>query len=381
MNFPTLYKTTSTGKLQMWRIWTEGNKILTEWGQVDGKKQRGLDVVESGKNLGKVNETTAAEQAELDARGYWEKKSKKHYVTDPSDAMNGVVNETFVQGGLAPMLAHKYSEQGHKIVFPAAVQPKLDGHRCIAVIQDGVATLWTRTQKPITGVPHITEALQGLNLPDMVLDGELYNHDYRDNFEELSSFIRNVNPKLGHEVVQYHIYDIASDPRSFEDRWYDLYMVTDYAWDGTEPVVFDDLPFIKRVETVIVADEVEMMAQFEAFLAQGYEGLMVRNLDSPYVHKRSYDLQKVKKFDDAEFFIAGVEVGRGKMADKAVFICQTSTGEMFNVKMMGKLEDLKQYVTDPSLAIGRWLTVKYQGITNAAGVPRFPVGMRFRDDV
>lgn len=379
MDFPTLYKKTSTGAIQMWRTWTEGDTLFTEYGQVDGKKQTTSERI-SGVNIGKSNETTPVEQAINEARSRWEKKSKKHYVTDPSAAANGEVDETFVQGGMAPMLAQVYSKHGGKIKFPAFVQPKLDGHRCIAVIRDGVCTLWTRTQKPITGVPHINAEIESMDLPDgTILDGELYNHDYRDRFEELTSFIRNPNPKLGYEAVQYHVYDLADDPRGFEMRHFELYAITKHEYTD-EPVILGEYDHVKRVDTHYVDSEEEMFEWFAEYREQGYEGLMVRNADGKYVNKRSYDLQKVKEFDDAEFTVVGVEQGRGKLAGKAVFICQTASGDMFNVKMAGSLDNLSQYWEKPELAIGRKLTVQFQGFTNAANVPRFPVGLRFRDE-
>ena len=92
-------------------------------------------------------------------------------------------------------------------------------------------------------------------------------------------------------------------------------------------------------------------------------------------------LQKIKEFDDSEFKIVGVKVGtKGSMAGKAVFTCDIPKVGTFDCKMKGKLEDLKQYADDPSLVIGRILTVKYQGYTKY-GFPRFPVGLRFREDI
>jgi ATP-dependent DNA ligase len=370
--FPTLYKKTSTGALQEWTISVNGRTIITEFGQTGGAIQTTYDTIRTGKNLGKVNETTAEQQAEAEALGKWEKKSKKHYVTDPTAAMNGQVDKSFVAGGIAPMLAHVYEKQGHKIKFPAYVQPKLDGHRCIAMVNDDEVTLWTRTQKPITGVPHIIAELESLNLPDgTVLDGELYNHSYRDRFEELSSFIRTPDAKLGHEVVQYHVYDLPSAPDGFGERTFDLYKL----------IAHSGLPSIVYVDTAVVDDGEEMMAEFAKFLSQGYEGLMLRNADGAYVNKRSYDLIKVKLMLDSEFKIVNVEEGRGKLAGRGIFVCETENGTQFKAKMVGNIDALAHAWECPEEYIGKMLTVQYQGITNANGVPRFPVGLRLREDL
>lgn len=81
----------------------------------------------------------------------------------------------------------------------------------MAVIKDGKCTLWSRTKKPITGVPHTQKALErAYQERNFVLDGEIYRHDYRDRFEELTSSIRQETPKPGHKIVEYHVYDMPS---------------------------------------------------------------------------------------------------------------------------------------------------------------------------
>lgn len=367
-HFPTLYKKTSTGAIQTWNVSVDGNVIVADYGQLGGKIQTARDVIREGKNLGKKNATTPEEQAELEAFAQWEKKRKKHYQESIEAVEAGEVDSSVIAGGILPMLAQSYNKHAAKIIFPAAVQPKLDGHRCIAVVKDGEVTLWSRTQKPITGVPHIVEELELLDLPDgTVLDGELYNHDYRDRFEELTSFIKRPEPKPGCEAVEYHVYDTVNQ-WTFEFRQH----FVEYNVEALH---------LMPVETINVEDESAMWEAFAHFTEQGYEGLIVRNWDSAYVNKRSYDLQKVKEFDDAEFQIVNVVEGRGKLAGKGIFVCATADGDTFQCKMTGPLEDLAEYLEHKERYVGHLLTVQYFGITNASSVPRFPVGLRVREDV
>lgn len=369
MPFPTLYKKSSTGADQEWSISAEDNVIVTRWGQVGGAIQETRDTVKEGKNTGKKNATTAVEQAQAEAQATYTKKLKKGYVPSLQAARAGKTDK-LIAGGVNPMLAHKFSEQARKISFPAFVQPKFDGHRCIAMVQDGKASLWTRTRKPITGLPHIIKALELLcNAEDelVVFDGELYNHDYRENFEDLSSFLRSPEPKEGHEVVQYHIYDMALEGTAQNIR----FVILGNLLRGLPP----DSPLV-QVETHVVSDKDSLSRYLVEFTEQGYEGLMVRNIAALYVGKRSYDLQKVKEFDDAEFRVTAVEEGRGKLAGRAIFVLDYQ-GRPFRAKMKGKLADLEKYFKDPGLAIGKQLTVRYFGISNANQVPRFPVGIRF----
>lgn len=398
--FPTLYKLTATGATQSWNIRVEGSTIIKTYGQVGGAMQEARDTITVGKNIGKSNETTPEQQAELEAKSQWEKKLKdKNYHVDVNAAEAGESSDV-VEGGILPMLAHSFAKQGHKIKYPACVQPKLDGHRCVAVVEampcddcesSGIAggpdgyyadkgkpcptcqgattvTLWSRTRKVITGVPHVAEAVAALNLPNgTVLDGELYNHDYREKFEELTSFIRQATPKPGYEVVQYHVYDVAASGPFWERSNFLTSHLTD---DGT----------IVVVPTMEVQDAGELTESFGLFTAAGYEGAMVRNSDSPYVNKRSYDLQKIKEFADDEFKIVDVVEGRGRMAGRGIFVCKSYDGDPFRVKMAGSLDNLTEYLNDKEKFIGRTLTVQFQGLTSDS-IPRFPIGLRFREDL
>lgn len=374
MKLPTLYKKASAGKIQEWTIETEGNVIVTTWGQAGGKLQTTRDEIKEGKNIGKANATTPEQQAEAEAQATWTKKLKRGYLKSSGDAKAGKVDDV-IEGGRWPMLAHRFDKYGHKIVWPAYVQPKFDGHRCIAMVDKaGKCTLWTRTRKIIQSVPHINRAIEALGVADCVFDGELYNHKYKDDFEQITKLIKRDTPTEGHEEVQYHIYDMVSDQTFF-----------------TRTIIRDAMlktlakaDCLVRVDTQPVNDEQEAIVAFERYLALGYEGAMLRNRDGLYIEhptKRSYDLQKIKEFDDFEFKIVGVIEGRGKLAGHGIFKCATEDGGEFEVKMKGDTIALKEFLENPDKFIGRMLTVQYQGFTKKSGVPRFPVGLRLREDL
>jgi DNA ligase 1 len=375
LSFPTLFKKTSTGAIQYWRICVVENPnnsnnhdIWTEYGQVDGKAQTTIDTISEGKNPGKKNETAPRQQAEKEAQSKWEKQKKKGYV-ETVEAAQAEETDDLIEGGIVPMLAHKYSEHAHKVKFPAGIQPKLDGIRCVAVVKDGQCTLWSRTRKSIRSVPHIIQEIEAIfGHEDIILDGELYNHALKKDFEKIVSLVRQEEPAEGCEIVQYHVYDVAGEG-TFKER-HDALM---------EVLELNEPMYLVPVPTKMAANEDDIMLLFDQAISLGFEGVMVRNLASPYVNKRSYDLQKVKEFDDAEFPIVGVEEGRGKMAGHAIFVCKTDSGKEFLAKLKGDTGYLKKLFEDHSLWNGKKLTVQYQGLTGKEGVPRFPVGVAIRD--
>ena len=367
--FPTLYKKTSTGKIQEWDIRVEGNTMYSESGQRGGAKIPTIDVVKSGKNIGRANETTKEEQALTEAESRWTGKKKKGYVEKLKDAQTDKVSD-LVEGGYLPTLAKSYDKDSKHIVFPCAAQPKLDGVRATYT---GGANIWTRTRKEIIGVPHIPEWLSK-NCMFKQLDGELYNHDYKDDFETIVHIVKQKKtPDPKHKVVEYHVYDVPSG-KPFHERMEDLETLARIVDKIKSP--------LKIVETVICKNEKELMEYKDKCLEAGYEGAMVRNLDAPYEYKRSKHLQKLKVFEDAEFEIIGVEEGRGKLAGHAgSFICKTKAGDEFKAKLKGKLSDLRLYFESFNKFKGRLLTVQFQGYTNKNNVPRFPVGLRIREDM
>lgn len=377
--FAPLYSLNLNGSIQRWIISVHGNEIHKEYGQIGGKIQTVVDVVANGKNVGKKNGTTPEEQAALEAKGQWEKKLKNGYAKTEKDAKAGKVDRGFVTGGVEPMLAQKFRDHAHKIKYPCYSQPKLDGIRCIAIVQDGKCTLWSRTRKPITGVPHVIKAVElaMAGKGDIILDGELYNHLYKSKFEEIVSFVRQETPKPGHEIVQYHIYDIVDADKTFEERneWLKEFRY----WLGNPGQKPNNGQFtLVPVPTMYVNDADQLMEHFSMDREAGYEGSMARNADAVYEQKRSYSLQKIKEFDDAEFKVVGVKAGRGRMTECAIFCCETKDGAPFDCKMEGSLDALKVFLQSPNKVIGKMLTVRYQGMTNG-NVPRFPIGVVVRD--
>lgn len=360
-----LYKKTKTGAIQTWEVGVDGNVIVTRHGQLGGAIQETRDAVRDGKNAGRANATTADAQARAEAEARHLKQLKKGYVKDAAAAEAGETDDA-VEGGILPMLAHPYEKAADKLTFPCYVQPKLDGHRCVAQAVTG--ELWTRTRRTIPSVPHIARAV-GL-LKDVVwLDGELYNHDYHDNFEQLTSLLRKAEPAPGHEVIQYHVYDLPG-PGTFAARWAALAALSKH---------FD--PSIHLVETILVNDEAQMWAAYQRFRDQGYEGAIARNADGLYVGSRSGDLLKLKEFQEAEFVIVGLEEGRGKLAGHCgAFVCALPSGATFNAKMVGPTAALKAAWEDQGAWLRKSLTVRFQDYTKD-GVPRFPRGLRLRTDL
>lgn len=247
------------------------------------------------------------------------------------------------------MLAQEWTQTPLK--FPIYLQPKLDGIRCLVYQKDGKWVFQSRAGLVFQSFPHLEEALTGLE--GKVLDGELYRHDLE--FHEITSMVRKKHHK-DLSQIQYHVYDVIQDG-GFEQRW--------------TPLTLKDPLF--RVETVKAQSLEEVEAYHSACVEKGYEGIMIRTPGGKYKKGRSKDLLKYKHFKTDEFLVVGHAVGKG---DIPVFVCETPKG-MFSVMMKSTLASKREMLPRAEDYYGQWLTVKYQELS-PAGIPRFPVGIDFR---
>ena len=352
--FPTLYRQSSTGVVLQWRTWVKGRTVWTEHGQKGGKLQVGQDLIKEGKNLGRSNATTPESQALAQAQQEHNAHLKKGYGLSAQIA----ATTKNILAAVEPMLAYPIEKRPKAAVFPARAQPKLDGMRCIAIISNGSVALFSRTQKPINSVPHITAELEQLYKGRTItLDGELYCHAMKEDFNTLMSLARRDDVHEDSKALEYHVYDCASAPGGHANRMKGLH-------EGKH---------VFLVETVVVETQDDLEEYQAKCVAAGYEGAMYRNPAMPYENKRSAGLLKVKTFQDAEFRILGVEEGAGKlMGAVGAFVMQTENGVGFKAKPMGTLELSQEYWRTRKALVGRYGTVKYQGKT-PDGSLRFPV--------
>ena len=206
---------------------------------------------------------------------------------------------------MKPMLAHKFDDSRVDWSQPVYIQPKLDGVRCLFT-KDGA---YSRAGNKFMNIAHIERALKQFfdqAHEDVVLDGELYNHELKNDFEKIISLVRKQKPTEDDKIeaeklVQFHCYDY------FDGVQYDSYktrmnnLVTSDVYSNC----------VKYVPVKLVDSYNYARILHEEYLAAGYEGSIVR-LDGLYKHGRSYDLMKFKDFSDTEATITGYEEGKGK---------------------------------------------------------------------
>ncbi len=277
---------------------------------------------------------------------------------------------------IKPMLAHKVSEEldFNQVLF---IQPKLDGVRCV-INKDGA---FSRNGKEFMNVEHIKDELAPLfaYAPELTLDGELYNHDLREDFNKIISLVRksvNISKEDRDEAkatIQFHCYDVIDDNRpslSYIERDDMIRHILEYKYKTKYSVI---------VDTKVIKSQEELDTYHNQNKNRGFEGSIVRT-NKAYEQKRSKSLMKVKDWHDTEITVTGYVEGKGKF-------------EQGLGKFLGRDEDNREVeVPFPSLTIpqrrdywkrresfiGKELTFEYFERT-PDGAYRFPRAKSFRN--
>lgn len=381
---PTLYKRTSTGAIQTWWMEQDGNMTRVHTGQIDGKITTSPYKPSYGKNIGKKNETSDEQQALLEIEAEYKKKKAQGRYHDSPETID-------IAAFHVPMTAKKYRDrwEGKEDKQWATdeeyfSQPKLDGIRCI-IKHDG---MWTRRGKPIVAVPHVWEATKAIfeTHPDIILDGELYNHELRRHLNRISGICRKKKPTPEEleeaKIVQFHMYDVTGDavfeiPMVDDGTTFDFVVDSETVWYDAESSLdrmtalalvemffegHDTGDVIQFVETIKLENQEQLDTLSKGYIEDGYEGQMIRFASGVYEHKYSAELLKRKNFFDAEFRIVAMEEGSGTTAGQAGnIICVTPDGIEFGTGVAFSHEEARQIWEEREaiIAEGSEATVRY----------------------
>jgi len=386
--YPNLYVKKSSGKTQEWEVYITKNSetdvyLHIKYGEIDGKKiERSNQITETKLNRSFYDE--ALKQAETK---YNEKINKEGYTPDKDGVGDLVVR---------PMLAYKYEPDKPNIKFPCYIEPKYDGNRAIIYRTSGAdkqdkIMIESRSGTEINYFDHIREeiamVLKGMP-KTFYLDGELFTHDLTFNVinglcnkkpstKKMTAKKEESEKKAFSYMgkIKYYIFDCfntADIGLTTKDRKEILKKLIAEFNGKLKHVV------LSQIETANNAAEVKQ--KHDEYVKRGYEGIILRTIDSVYeLKKRSKNLLKYKEFMDEEFKIVGFEAD---VDGGVVWICETNITpkSTFNVRPRGDTEYRAELYQNGKNYIGALLIVVFQEYTDDThGIPRFPVGKDFRN--
>ena len=411
---PRLTDINKHGKNCFWEILVQDNMIFRKSYQEGGKIREFPEIVCTGKNIGRSNETTDHEQALFESFSLWTKKQSTGYSVENSQstgqgstmpssqsiaqsiakgsangsAKGSAKGSDLTQETHLPMLANKYLDKKHNLlnqdITQFAISKKLDGVRVVAKMDKmNNIHLYSRTGKPFSHLNRLRESLQLLirDNPKIIIDGELYSHELP--FNAISGAVRaKKSPSRHDDVIQLWIFDLIDmsnnnrQQMSYQDR---MYFLKELEQKYNLSSGSDNLKFVYYE---LGSNDEDVMKFHDQYVAEGFEGVMCRNVMAPYEFKvRSNNLLKFKSFEDSEFAIIGAKPGSGTERGAIVFECTTDAG-VFDVRPRGSIELRREMFKNKEKYIGKMLTVRYQATgdqSQESGIPRFPVGIDVRD--
>lgn len=358
MELKKLFKKDTKGKIRFLSIESIDDEIHQTSGIVGGKPSLRVSKCVA-KNVGRSNETTASEQAELEAKAKHVKKLKEGYFESEDEAKNEFV--------ILPMLAKVYEKEAHKIDWSSAwVQPKLDGMRCLDTYKGKIS----RKNTPIDTMDHIVFdrpekcSLVHGRYSDVVLDGELYAHGL--SFQENMKLIKKLRPESS--SVKYHVYDLVSHS-PFIARYNLL------------KELISDSSNIELVPAYRVRSFEDVAKYHAQFLDEGYEGTMVRWGEEGYkVNGRSSNLLKLKTFHDIALVLKDVVPSKKRPTHgKPIFGWRGATNNELGAGISLSHAEAEDLLANKDKHIGKVCELRFFEYSDT-GVPRFPVMHGFRLD-
>lgn len=363
-----LYKLNNFNTIQWWEIELSGLDVTINWGsRLPVRLTDCNDIITLSSPEKAEQEYKSRIAHQIERKGYTE--------TIPTSVPD------------LPMLAQIYNPKFQFDEF--AVQPKLDGIRCIATKNDMIS----RRNSQITSSPSIALLLN--YLPEEIkLDGELYIPN--TPFNTIQSYIMRQTPDPGiSKIVEYHIFDVIDIEAPFTERYnaalhmlsileetYFRIRTTPHHPLQSHPWFSQHFPF-KIVPTNFFncsssspEGQKIIKSEFDAWKGLGYEGAMIRDSSSPYEpNKRSRNLLKYKSYHESEFKIVDIIPGHN---DQAVFVCKTGTSTT-NINPKFSHARRRQILKYKHHYIGMWLKVEHEG-QNETGKLRCPVGTDIIDE-
>ena len=350
----TLYKKDSKGKIRVWEVYANNDELIQKSGIKDGKLITNSKLC-NPKNIGKSNETNGNQQAVLEIDSLIKSKLDEGYFYTIEEAENEIV--------ILPMLAKNYEDEKHKIDWNSSVyiQPKLDGMRCLAFVNNNNVKLMSRAGKEINTVHFINDSLS--SMPDGVYDGELYAHGI--GFQKNMELIKKYRPGKS-ELIYFYCYDIVNDD-SFDLRTSKLSELSKLFGNHC-----------KFVETHKIISE-QLISNFNySFLNSGYEGSIIRIGSGKYKSNgRSSDLLKYKLFKDVALPIIDITPNEVNHLHGTPHF--ELDGKRFKSGVKMSHEEREDLLFNKDQYVGKTAEIRFFELSSD-GVPRFPVMVGIRLD-
>lgn len=347
--YQSLYMKDNKGATRCWKIKAEDNRIIWQYGILNGVMQTKAEIVP----FGKAGRTTD-EQVMLQMASKIKSQRMKGYNASLASADSDAVNLLNLK---KPMLA-KALKSIKRIEFVGAyVQPKFDGNRCIITKQQGKMMAYSRNGKVIAA--NLDHIFIGLDLDEGdYVDGELYCHG--ESLQTIVSWVKRNQPNTLR--LNFHAYDMMANV-PYIHRYGELIRKC-----SGSSVIIAPTDKVNSIE--------EVWEMHKDFTSDGYEGAIIRWSIAGYEDgKRSNSLVKVKTFLDDVFKVIDILPSKDGWA---ILECLLSNGNTFRVSAPGSVGEKEDVYNDKWNYMGKYIRVEYMNLTKD-GIPFHPIATNWID--
>jgi DNA ligase-1 len=287
------------------------------------------------------------------------------------------------------MLAHDGANHESKITGVRLVEPKLDGVRCITVVDYESRTVvqYTRNGKVLENFSHITDGILA-NIDELgrsyVLDGEVVSKSFQDLMTQVH---RKDNVQA--QDARLMLFDIvplvefkAGQSVMAQRRRSNLLKSFKNLFDQMGHI--DIIPQ-REFNLDVFTDEIEFRDYNKEMVNAGFEGIMIKDPEAKYECKRSTSWLKQKPFIEVSLEVTAVEEGTGRNVGKlGALVCEGVDDDKRIVVNVGSGftdSNRSEYWESNDAVIGQVVEVRADAITqNQDGTYslRFPRFLRFR---
>ena len=291
-------------------------------------------------------------------------------------------------------LAQDSTDQPKKLKGIKRLECKLDGVRVLAVVQGTDVTLYSRNGKQFENFPQIAQAIEdnrkALGLPNhpstsFVLDGEIVG----ESFQKLMKQAHRKSDAVTDGMV-YHVFDIIPLDSFIEGHYNAQQHKRIEMLERVRAKLPADGPIQIMNGLDVDLDTAEghdiMQRYAEAAVEGGFEGIMIKSMDAPYLCKRTDYWMKWKPTITVDLKIVGFEQGTGRNADRlGAIICEgDDNGRHICVNVGSGLSDgdRNEYWRSRDLLLGHLVEIQADAVTqnqDGSYSLRFPRFLRFRD--
>lgn len=287
------------------------------------------------------------------------------------------------------MLAHDGANHEKKITGKKILQPKLDGVRCITVIdyESRTVTQYTRNGKILENFSHITNALLD-NIDNFgrsyILDGEIVSRSFQDLMKQVHR-----KDDVQAQDARLCLFDILP-LIEFKNGTSVMGQRRRHEFLNNFKNIFTDTGCIEIIPQIEVnldefLGEIEYKDYNKKMVAEGFEGIMIKDPDAKYECKRSTSWLKQKPFIEVSLEITDVEEGTGRNVGRlgAIVCSGQDDGKEIVVNVGSGFSDANrtEFWANRDSIIGQVVEVRADAITqNQDGTYslRFPRFLRFR---